>query len=85
MNLFQSRFIFRTSLEGPPCNNSQPTNHRRAMTTDDLRHLSTREAMTKEKSSKHVSTQEKLTQGILGERVCAACTKGETPVPVRSQ
>ena len=84
MNLFQSRFIFRTSLEGTPRNNSQPTNHRRAMTTDDLRHLSTREAMTKERSSKHGSTQEKLTQGILGERVCAACTKGETPVPVRS-
>ena len=85
MNLSQSRFIFRKSLGGTPSNNSQPTNHRRAMATDDLRHLSTREAMTKERSSKHDSTQEKLTQGILEERVCAACTKGETPVPVRSR
>ena len=85
VNLLMRRFIFRTSLEGPPRNNSQPTNHRRAMTMDALRHLSTREAMTIERSSKQDSTQEKLTQRILRERVCAAFTKGETPVSSRQE
>ena len=62
VNLFLSRFAFRTSVKGP-LSKSQIANQRTDPIMDTSRHLPTREVMTMERSSKNNSAREKVGWG----------------------